>query len=182
VKRALQWFRRNVSHRDNSGNDLQNETPSESVNAEEYIPPPGSEVADIVPVENWVYWPSSDEYEDRPDIGTLSEEEAKALRERNAQAQAAWAEAHADAPADANAGDDLPPEGMSEQQIRDAGGAIDLPYVIPEPAGLKYKDTGQQVWTPPPGWRKGLPPLPGQEEEGPEGGGSADTGGGSASG
>jgi hypothetical protein len=164
--------------RGDSGNDPQNDTSSEAINAEDYIPPPGSEIADIVPVENWVYWPSSDEYEDRPDIGTLSDEEAKVLRERNAKARAAWAEANADAPAQANGGDDLPPEGMSERQIRDAGGAIDVPYGTPEPVGLKYKDTGQQVWTPPPGWRQGLPPLPGQDEEGAEGGGSADNEGG----
>jgi hypothetical protein len=54
---------------------------------------------------------------------------------------------------------DLPGGGMNEQQIRDAGLRIDLPFDDPLPAPLKYKDTGQQTWTPPPGFRQGMPPI-----------------------
>ena len=54
---------------------------------------------------------------------------------------------------------DLPDGGMNEQQIRDAGLRIDLPYDDPLPVSLKYKDTGQQTWTPPPGFRQGMPPI-----------------------
>jgi hypothetical protein len=49
--------------------------------------------------------------------------------------------------------------GMTEQQIRDAGLRIDVPFESPLPVDLKYKDTGQQAWTPPPGFRQGLPPI-----------------------
>jgi hypothetical protein len=56
-------------------------------------------------------------------------------------------------------GQDLPSGGMTEEQIRDAGLRIDVPFESPLPADLKYKDTGQQVWTPPPGFRQGLPPI-----------------------
>lgn len=88
---------------------------------------------------------------------------------------------------------DLPPGGMTEQQIRDAGLRIDLPFDDPLPVTLKYKATGQQAWTPPPGFRQGMPPIDeklaadlgvprdlGQSaQEGAEGGGdsSGDTGG-----
>jgi hypothetical protein len=54
---------------------------------------------------------------------------------------------------------DLPPGGMNEQQIRDAGLRVDVPFESPLPVGLKYKNTGQQEWTPPPGFRQGLPPI-----------------------
>lgn len=73
---------------------------------------------------------------------------------------------------------DLPQGGMNEQQIRDAGLRIDVPFESPLPVGLKYKDTGQQAWTPPPGFRQGLPPL---ENGGPEDGGSSGETGGSGS-
>lgn len=80
--------------------------------------------------------------------------------------------------------DDLPEGGMNEQQIRDAGLRIDLPYDDPLPVALKYKDTGQQAWTPPPGFRQGMPPIDEQlatdlgvsrdlGQEGAEGGGSS---------
>ena len=54
---------------------------------------------------------------------------------------------------------DLPAGGMSEQQIRDAGLRIDLPYDDPLPSALQYQDAGQQTWTPPSGWRQGMPPI-----------------------
>ena len=54
---------------------------------------------------------------------------------------------------------DLPQGGMTEQQIRDAGLRIDVPYDDPLPVALKYQDTGQQAWTPPPGFRQGMPPI-----------------------
>jgi hypothetical protein len=54
---------------------------------------------------------------------------------------------------------DLPEGGMNEQQIRDAGLRIDLPYDDPLPVALKYKDTGQKTWTPSPGFRQGMPPI-----------------------
>ena len=74
---------------------------------------------------------------------------------------------------------DLPPGGMTEQQIRDAGLRIDVPYDDPLPVALKYKDTGQQAWTPPPGFRQGMPPIDeklaadlgvSRDQEGAEGG------------
>jgi hypothetical protein len=50
--------------------------------------------------------------------------------------------------------------GMTEQQIRDAGLRIDLPFDDPMPVALRYSDEGSaQAWTPPPGWRQGLPPI-----------------------
>ena len=77
---------------------------------------------------------------------------------------------------------------MTEQQIRDAGLRIDLPYDDPLPVALKYKDTGQQAWSPPPGFRQGMPPIDekladdlgvprdlGQAQEG-AGGGSSSSG------
>jgi hypothetical protein len=48
---------------------------------------------------------------------------------------------------------------MNEQQIRDAGLRIDLPVESPSPVLLHYEATGQQTWTPPPGWRVGMPPI-----------------------
>jgi hypothetical protein len=48
---------------------------------------------------------------------------------------------------------------MTEQQIRNAGLRIDVPFEATMPVDLKYKDTGQKVWTPPPGWRQGAPPI-----------------------
>jgi hypothetical protein len=54
---------------------------------------------------------------------------------------------------------DFPAGGMTEQQIRDAGLRIDVPYDDPLPVALKYKDAGQQAWTPPPGFRQGMPPI-----------------------
>lgn len=74
---------------------------------------------------------------------------------------------------------ELPPGPMNEQQIRDAGLAIDLPFDTPMPKDITYKDTGQQVWTPPPGFRQGLPPVEGQDQGETEGGSSS---GGSTSG
>jgi hypothetical protein len=43
--------------------------------------------------------------------------------------------------------------GMSEQEIRDAGLAVDVPYESgsPEPERLRYADLGM-TWTPPEGW------------------------------
>jgi hypothetical protein len=92
-------------------------------------------------------------------------------------------------PPTGNAGpplDDLPDGGMNEQQIRDAGLRIDVPYEAPMPVALKYKDTGQKAWTPPPGWRQGASPIDeklaadlgvprdlGQAQEGTESGGSS---------
>ena len=83
--------------------------------------------------------------------------------------------------------DDFPAGGMNEQQIRDAGLRIDVPYDDPLPVGLKYKATGQQAWTPPAGFRQGMPPIDEQlaadlgvprdlgqsAQEGVEGGGSS---------
>ena len=75
------------------------------------------------------------------------------------------ADSQGDVPPDpptGNAGpplDDLPEGGMNEQQIRDAGLRIDVPYDDPMPVALKYKDTGQKAWTPPPGWRQGASPI-----------------------
>jgi hypothetical protein len=63
------------------------------------------------------------------------------------------------APPDAPPVGDLPSGGMNEQQIRDAGLRIDLPYDDPLPVDLKYADKGQQTWTPPPGFRQGMPPI-----------------------
>ena len=78
---------------------------------------------------------------------------------------------------------DLPQGAMNEQQIRDAGLRIDVPYETPLPGALKYQDTGQKVWTPPAGFRQGMPPIDeqlardlgvsrdlGQDQEGAEGG------------
>jgi len=65
----------------------------------------------------------------------------------------------------------LPEGAMNEQQIRDAGLAIDVPFEAPMPVALKYKDTGQQVWTPPPGWQDQV--AGGESQEGAEGGGSS---------
>jgi hypothetical protein len=100
------------------------------------------------------------------------------------------ADSAADSPPDAGAQDasapGLPEGGMNEQQIRDAGLRIDLPYDDPLPVALKYKDTGQQAWTSPPGFRQGLPPIDeqlaadlgvprdlGQAQEGAGGGGTS---------
>jgi hypothetical protein len=128
---------------------------SEEINAEDYVPAPGDEATDVVPVDKWVYWPPFDsaDYLDSPDIsyGYNPDEETE------------------EEPPDV--GDlDLPEGAMSEGDIRDAGLPVDLPYEIPGPVGLRYADTGQQEWTPPPDWRQGLPPLPGQEEQEGEGG------------
>lgn len=51
------------------------------------------------------------------------------------------------------------PRGTTEQHIRQAGLRIDLPFEAPMPKAISYKDTGQQAWTPPPGWRQGAPPI-----------------------
>ena len=42
---------------------------------------------------------------------------------------------------------------MSEQEIRQAGLAVEVPYEMPEPTDepLQYEDLGK-TWTPPPGW------------------------------
>lgn len=48
------------------------------------------------------------------------------------------------------------PDGMSERQIRAAGLRIDLPFEAPLPRDITYKDTGQQTWTPPPGWKDAI--------------------------
>ena len=79
------------------------------------------------------------------------------------------ADSTADFPTDATPDDDSDDtldtpnvSGMDEEGIRAQGMAIDLPYEDPLPVPLKYKDTGQQVWTPPPGWRDGMPPIDGQ--------------------
>jgi hypothetical protein len=52
--------------------------------------------------------------------------------------------------------------GMTEQEIRDAGLAIDVPYESgqPEPERLRYADLGMP-WTPPDGW----PPETGQPQD-----------------
>jgi hypothetical protein len=68
----------------------------------------------------------------------------------------------------------LPEGSMTEQQIRDAGVRIDLPFEIPDPADISYEDTGQKEWVPPEGWDPG-PPLAGFDE-GAEGGSSGATG------
>lgn len=51
---------------------------------------------------------------------------------------------------------------MSEQQIRDAGLAIDVPFESgqPQPERLRYSDLGMK-WTPPDGW----PPDAGQPQD-----------------
>lgn len=45
----------------------------ETVNAENYTPAPGEEPSDLVPIENWVHWPSGGdtEYDDRVPIYTV---------------------------------------------------------------------------------------------------------------
>lgn len=48
---------------------------------------------------------------------------------------------------------------MHEQDLRNAGMTIDVPFESPNPAMLKYADKGQQTWTPPPGFRMGMPPI-----------------------
>ena len=48
---------------------------------------------------------------------------------------------------------------MTTDELRDTNVAIDLPFETAGPARMKYKHTGQQVWTPPPGWREGAPPI-----------------------
>jgi hypothetical protein len=84
-------------------------------------------------------WP-----EDDPEIGGLTE-----------------ADSTADLPQpDAGA----PPDGelesnMTEQEIRDAGMQIDLPFESAGPEWLTYSDTGQQAWVPPSDWRAGMPPI-----------------------
>jgi len=51
----------------------------EAVNAENYIPEPGAEVADLVPVENWVHWPPFDsaDYLDAPAVYTVDDAEGE---------------------------------------------------------------------------------------------------------
>lgn len=51
--------------------------------------------------------------------------------------------------------------GMSEQEIRDAGLAVDVPFESgdPKPERLRYADLGMK-WTPPAGW----PPDEGQPQ------------------
>jgi hypothetical protein len=55
---------------------------------------------------------------------------------------------------------------MTEQEIRDAGLMIDVPYeTTGEPERLKYANLGpEKKWTPPPGW----PPEQGQPTPTPE--------------
>jgi hypothetical protein len=52
--------------------------------------------------------------------------------------------------------------GMTEQEIRDAGVAIDVPFESgsPEPERLRYADLGK-TWTPPDDW----PPDAGQSQD-----------------
>lgn len=69
------------------------------------------------------------------------------------------ADSAADSAADDTSNRELPAGPMNEQQIRDAGLRIDLPYDDPLPVALKYKATGQQTWTAPPGFRQGMPPI-----------------------
>jgi hypothetical protein len=141
-------------------------TPDENAtNAEDYVPEPGADVADVVPMENWVYWPPSDsaDYLDANDI----------TYRKGGDGDGSDGGGGDGGGGDEDEGEGGDAGGMSEQAIRDAGYLIDLPYEAPSPVALKYKDTGQQVWTPPPGFRQGLPPLPGQDQEGVEGGSSS---------
>jgi hypothetical protein len=48
---------------------------------------------------------------------------------------------------------------MTEDQIRNAGLAIDVPFEAVDPEWPTYEATGQQEWTPPPGFRLGMPPV-----------------------
>lgn len=56
-----------------------------------------------------------------------------------------------------------PVHGMTEQEIRDAGLAIDVPFETgPGLERLKYADLGpEKSYTPPPGWEPGQPIPPG---------------------
>lgn len=48
----------------------------------------------------------------------------------------------------------------TEASIRNAKQQIDLPYEAPTPKKLSYSTSGSaQEWTPPPGFRMGLPPI-----------------------
>jgi hypothetical protein len=51
-------------------------------------------------------------------------------------------------------------EGMSEQEIRDRGLLIDLPFEAPTPKDITYKaGIAKQPWVPPPGWGEGWPAI-----------------------
>lgn len=128
-----------------------------TIDAERHVPSPGSETADIVPVENWVYWPPMDsaDYLDAPTRYIIPDDEAPPTASEVPPVG------------------ELPEGGMTEGEIRAAGLAIDVPYEAPMPKRLEYEDTGQQAWTPPPGFRQGLPPLEGEEEA--EGGSPGET-------
>ena len=93
----------------------------------------------------------------RPYMGPYSDDDvdADALAEADSAADLPQPDPGADA---GETTPELSPD-MTEGAIRTAGVLIDVPFETGVPEWIAYKNSGQQTWTPPPGFRQGMPPI-----------------------